>query len=139
MEGVWWAIGALFALTLTVIGLLFQIKESLRAISEKADKQCKELTDRVSKIEATVEPLKEITMEAVPKMLKLHHSGDVLEEAFCGPPDESRISVAEQMVQEEWDKPDNSPGRLLALTLAKWLLKVRREELERDKRKGACT
>ena len=68
-------------------------------------------------------------MKAVPSLLNLHHSPDVLEEAFEGPPDDEKLKIAEQRVQQEWDS-NPSADRKLTLLLATWLLKVRRNELE---------
>lgn len=158
--GQWWAIGALFTLVMALFSYIWNtnngrqediqklqkaLKDDAGKLGDEMNKSCtslhediSKLAERVMRLETTVEPLKQITMQAVPKMLNLHHSGDVLEEAFFGPPDPEKISVAEQRVQEEWDR-NPPPERLLPLVLAKWLLAVKRRELERDQERNATT
>ena len=151
MEGAWWAIGVLFALWSILFGYIWKLRDDIRDGENKAEERdakliekvntsvgdlskhhaetCREFSERITRLEITMEPWREIMMKAVPSLLNLHHSPDVLEEAFQGPPDEEKIRVAEERVQREWDS-DPPPDRKLTLLLATWLLKVRRNELE---------
>lgn len=150
-SGVWWAIGTLFALWTILFGYIWKLKDGIKEAEDKAGERdaklvekvnqtvgdlakhhaetCREFSERITRLEITMEPWREIMMQAVPSLLNLHHSPDILEEAFQGPPDADKLTIAEQRVQAEWDS--NPPAdRKLALLLATWLLKVRRNELE---------
>ncbi len=151
MEGVWWAIGVLILLWSILFGYIWKLRDDIKDAEDKAAERdaklvekvnqtvgdlsnkhaetCREFSERITRLEITMEPWREIMMKAVPSLLNLHHSPDVLAEAFEGPPDEERLKIAEQRVQQEWES-NPSPDRKLALLLATWLLKVRRNELE---------
>lgn len=150
MEGVWWAIGAQFALVTLLFGWVWKSKddaaqaneETLAALAKakedlakaQAD-SCREFGERITRLEITMEPWRDIMMKAVPQILNLHHSPDVLADAFEGEPDPEKLEAAEARVSEEW-AADPPGDRKLALLLAMWLLRVRRNELELARKGG---
>ncbi len=141
LTGLTWAVGALITGMLALFGYIWQTnnstQKSIAELKELNQKCLGELKDEVAKVservavqETMMEPLCEITKAAVPKILKLHNSPDLLEEALYGELDEEKLCVAEGRVKQELDS-DPPTDRLLPLALAQWLLGLRRKQLEK--------
>ncbi len=158
--GLTWAVGAMLSLIVAggfgLFGYIWATnnanREAIAKLSETTGKSLNEIKDlnteclgelkgevaklseRMAVQETMMEPLCEITKAAVPKILKLHSSPDVLEDAFNGEPDEEKLLLAESRVEQELDS-DPPIDRMLPLALAKWQLRIRRRDLERMRRK----
>lgn len=117
----WGAAGLMLTVMLALFGYIWQTNLRIGKVE-----------NRLGKAETMLEPLWEIAKAALPKVLKLHNSPDMLWQVLnCDATEEEIQSVDERLKQviEEASETDDS-GRVLAAVVARWMVDLRRKKLK---------
>lgn len=133
-----WAVGLLGGLFLLVVGWLWNLNrdltKSMADLKAKVDTNMNALDQRVTAQETKMGPLWKLCEEALPVILKIHASPDLLREALDGDPDIEKIDKADVEVTRR-QLADSDPNTQFQLMFARWMLVVRRAEYKELSRK----
>lgn len=126
-----WAVGLLGGLFLLVAGWLWNLNRDLTKnmsdLKSKVDTSMNVLDQRLTAQETKMGPLWKLCEEALPSILQIHKSPDLLREALDGDPDIEKIELAEAEVTRRQEEAED-PSEKFRLMFARWMLAVRRQE-----------